>query len=598
LNENHAAKCKEPLESTKFLPFQDCAYELGILNQYVNLRVYILSSDHPLMPGIGGKRSVINYLHYLIPETYGIPDYVSMTIDDNISGIYQLSPKCNKRESRVKKEDNPKKTRDLKCNYMSICTMYLLLWIEFLQDKALLMGGVHKGGGEGDKDIYTKDTSYHLYKLSLQRTWHLYKMDKIYNPYFTRFFEDTSFNVEIPNALRLPYILRFAHVNLTDNEDLFDKEVVKSYSALKPATLMPYYLPILYHIQEYGELNASSDFVFDYTSHATGSTDNDFMTPIDSENKYAHFTIPVYLYFFFKNIYPMYVPDRQTENAVFLNLAAAVLFELIQERTALTGTGKSEILLKYLDRFSTIDPRNDPLNLQKVHAIIATLSTRVVKSRNTTFKEIRVEPVNENFITLLKRLMYFFGFINGKLQMKIDPVYYQQEYNELFFHSDALKLRQTLAKQIKKWEANMSREKNWVGKWTKKLEWSRYYKLDNRSLETYTLDPSWEKKYELSKGVGQAQEEVESSIQKPLTPSRWLQESFGKLTFEQQITTKPSTELEAPQWNVEKLLAREKQNGRVMFYVKWANDPTPTWEPRVNLVKDIPAMVRAYEKSV
>jgi len=46
---------------------------------------------------------------------------------------------------------------------------------------------------------------------------------------------------------------------------------------------------------------------------------------------------------------------------------------------------------------------------------------------------------------------------------------------------------------------------------------------------------------------------------------------------------------------IEKLLERKKENGKIFFLVKWKHKPEPFWEPRANLIKDVPHLVKAFE---
>lgn len=57
---------------------------------------------------------------------------------------------------------------------------------------------------------------------------------------------------------------------------------------------------------------------------------------------------------------------------------------------------------------------------------------------------------------------------------------------------------------------------------------------------------------------------------------------------------RPSTESQK-KWNIEKLLKRYKYEGRIVFDVKWEGYKETTVEPRVNLIKDVPEMVKAFE---
>lgn len=48
-------------------------------------------------------------------------------------------------------------------------------------------------------------------------------------------------------------------------------------------------------------------------------------------------------------------------------------------------------------------------------------------------------------------------------------------------------------------------------------------------------------------------------------------------------------------WNVEKLVRRFKSKNKIVFEVKWEGYKETTIEPRSNLIKDVPEMVRAFE---
>jgi len=57
---------------------------------------------------------------------------------------------------------------------------------------------------------------------------------------------------------------------------------------------------------------------------------------------------------------------------------------------------------------------------------------------------------------------------------------------------------------------------------------------------------------------------------------------------------RPSTESQK-KWNIEKLLKRYKFENRIVFDVKWEGYKETTIEPRVNLIKDVPEMVKEFE---
>ena len=50
-------------------------------------------------------------------------------------------------------------------------------------------------------------------------------------------------------------------------------------------------------------------------------------------------------------------------------------------------------------------------------------------------------------------------------------------------------------------------------------------------------------------------------------------------------------------WIVERIVSKSKQNGRIMYEVKWAGFERTTLEPRTELIKDIPDMIAQYEKN-
>ncbi len=51
---------------------------------------------------------------------------------------------------------------------------------------------------------------------------------------------------------------------------------------------------------------------------------------------------------------------------------------------------------------------------------------------------------------------------------------------------------------------------------------------------------------------------------------------------------------------VEKILDKKKEKGKVYYLVKWKgfSNKDNTWEPRTNLIIDVPDMIKEYEKSI
>jgi hypothetical protein len=55
------------------------------------------------------------------------------------------------------------------------------------------------------------------------------------------------------------------------------------------------------------------------------------------------------------------------------------------------------------------------------------------------------------------------------------------------------------------------------------------------------------------------------------------------------------TTLSQNKWNIEKLIRRYKRNNKIYFEVKWEGYNETTNEPRTNLIKDVPEMVKEFE---
>jgi hypothetical protein len=56
------------------------------------------------------------------------------------------------------------------------------------------------------------------------------------------------------------------------------------------------------------------------------------------------------------------------------------------------------------------------------------------------------------------------------------------------------------------------------------------------------------------------------------------------------------TKKEVKTYIVEKILDRKKENNRVMYKIKWKGFRDSTWEPRVELMKDVSKLILEYEK--
>jgi hypothetical protein len=117
--------------------------------------------------------------------------------------------------------------------------------------KEALMLGVDKGGAKGNENVfgnYHATKSISLYKLFYNNPWYLFRNNYLYNPYFTRFYEDILFNIAIPknSSCKLGYYLRFAHIADEDNDDKFKKDL---YISPAMPVIHPYYLWIFIHLK-------------------------------------------------------------------------------------------------------------------------------------------------------------------------------------------------------------------------------------------------------------------------------------------------------------------------------------------------------------
>jgi hypothetical protein len=166
------------------------ATELELLSQ---IHMYIIRSEHILCKGVGAKRALAQYLHAKFASQLATPDaFVCMTIDDNITGFYEMNNRsCTNR--------TPNKDMNPNCTFLSCLAIYDKLKAQMASRTHFLIGGVSKGNGPGataDHTVEDKD-SYSIYKLIMTRSFTLWDKDLVYNPFFTRFMEDTIFNTEV-----------------------------------------------------------------------------------------------------------------------------------------------------------------------------------------------------------------------------------------------------------------------------------------------------------------------------------------------------------------------------------------------------------------
>lgn len=95
--------------------------------------------------------------------------------------------------------------------------------------------------------------------------------------------------------------------------------------------------------------------------------------------------------------------------------------------------------------------------------------------------------------------------------------------------------------------------------------------------------------------------EVEQILLRPDQPPMYLTKKYPDTPFQKESLQVVNESEKAPpasmsnKLEVEKLLKRKKENGKILFQVKWKNAKS-SWEPRTKLIKEIPDLVKAFEK--
>jgi hypothetical protein len=234
------------------------------LRLFQSINIYYITSADPLMKGIGCKRAAINQFHYLICNSAynsGInkDNYIIMQLDDNISGITNMNDdNCKKRtvdniiqcSGRAFPQDVPKDllqtcSTDNNVYRNNIMKIYKLLKDIMIDGdhNNILLCGIDKGAAITQDTIAGKPILYNthsIYKLTMQRIHRLHSLNIFYNPFFTRFLEDLTFNAIIKGYtlavkkinltfMHCHYHLRFIHNEYIDNEDCFPEKVGRCY---------------------------------------------------------------------------------------------------------------------------------------------------------------------------------------------------------------------------------------------------------------------------------------------------------------------------------------------------------------------------------
>jgi len=83
----------------------------------------------------------------------------------------------------------------------------------------------------------------------------------------------------------------------------------------------------------------------------------------------------------------------------------------------------------------------------------------------------------------------------------------------------------------------------------------------------------------------------------PAQPTRYKVSGIGNALYrrEELQVIDADKEIAESKYIIEKLVKKRKKKGRVEYLVKWKGYNKQTWEPRAQLIKDVPAMVRAKE---
>lgn len=120
-------------------------------------------------------------------------------------------------------------------------------------------------------------------------------------------------------------------------------------------------------------------------------------------------------------------------------------------------------------------------------------------------------------------------------------------------------------------------------------------------------DESWSKKvYEISNYSIEPKRPIQYQVEPKdsLTRNRWYVR--GMLLVDTSAPKKPVPPEDSPeptadgQYEVEAIVGKRKAGGRVEYEVKWVGYKSSenTWEPRASLVRQVPGLVRDFEKSL
>ena len=280
-----------------------------------NLRkcnVIFARCDHAWSAGVGGKRALIQYINYKIDTTFAV------SMDDNITGIYQKKSGC-KYDKYMEGEDPLSDKNAALFDSMSTCNPVNIVWLilqilvpHMRNHPDCLMAGVDKGKGRM-VDAKNITGTISLYKLNISRPKSLRLNWYMYNPYFTRFAEDTTFNLVLQSKKQNyvfagDFYLRFGHVSSKstmqrDHEDFLPKELVATRT--KSLALEPVYCMYILFAKLHKDADTlsvkKSSFICGRIETVNMPTitlykSNDIWLAAPKESKYGHYAFFVYNY--------------------------------------------------------------------------------------------------------------------------------------------------------------------------------------------------------------------------------------------------------------------------------------------------------------
>lgn len=418
-----------------------------------NVHIRIVTSNHSLMSTIGYKRGLINIVSKQFQMVY------SMTIDDNISGIYNAVLNCPKRRCLERQHCNPpinfalksqnigvaqpannvekpvlaKKRKEKQADYdlrasqneayqaklaaeyypynnlqmsfllhantESIISLYIILYGQ-INDTDCGMIGIMKGAGMGENDINKPNLlSSKIYKLVLFNNT---MVRHNYNPFATKFLEDMMFNLDaayLNCRVNTQYYLRFAHKTPSDNEDCFSVTINEhNYAFNIPVFIIMYLVTdLLKNSVTLGTIPLNPSF----------NHDGESLVGLTGNSKYLKFHFILFVCLYIQKFLPTMDSIKD-----FTSLDDSAQFPLL-----------NGILKKY--NLEILDPiRDNPENTREV-----TLKILDIKNYDGTILSL---GNNENFFKyIIKFLYYEIEFMKGR---GLNPEYNTKliELKELF----------------------------------------------------------------------------------------------------------------------------------------------------------------------